>query len=225
MLIQSCLYNIGIMARKNTPKRTDPGKETQGTEARQAAQGARLHPGGDSRTRGHHSGARFGLRAGQTAVECGYGRAVRHRPGDHDRRAAQAEWKRDSVAAETQPANVAKTGKNRKPAGTPADHASQNHRHFPQRRGAFKVRSCKCSGFCCFFLSGRFRGLFLPVTALLRGKTGSYLYIIQCFAVVRPPTPMYRVRGIVLQIAQAEGVQGVMEFIEKLQMRARQGPG
>ena len=30
MLIQSCLYNIGIMARKNTPKRTDPGKETQG---------------------------------------------------------------------------------------------------------------------------------------------------------------------------------------------------
>ena len=30
MLIQSCLYNIGIMARKNTSKRTDPGNETQG---------------------------------------------------------------------------------------------------------------------------------------------------------------------------------------------------
>ena len=31
---------------------------------------------------------------------------------------------------------------------------------------------------------------------------------------------MYKVRGIVLQIAQAEGVQGVMEFLEKLQIRA-----
>ena len=36
---------------------------------------------------------------------------------------------------------------------------------------------------------------------------------------------MYKVRGLVLQIAQAEGVQGVMEFIEKLQIRAREGPG
>ena len=30
MLIQSCLYNIGIMARKNISKRIDPGSETQG---------------------------------------------------------------------------------------------------------------------------------------------------------------------------------------------------
>jgi hypothetical protein len=32
---------------------------------------------------------------------------------------------------------------------------------------------------------------------------------------------MYKVRGIILQIAQAEGVQGVMEFIEKLQFYKR----
>ena len=36
---------------------------------------------------------------------------------------------------------------------------------------------------------------------------------------------MYKVRGMVLQVAQAEGVKGVMDFIEKLQFRARQGPG
>ncbi|MBN2322000.1 MAG: hypothetical protein JXR49_23185 [Acidobacteria bacterium] len=31
---------------------------------------------------------------------------------------------------------------------------------------------------------------------------------------------MYKVRGLVLQIAQAEGVKGVVEFMEKQQIRA-----